>query len=167
MNIQGIHPMVMAPVKAESAGGSSAAGTSGSSTSASGTSASSLQSTFLNLLVTELQNQDPTSPVDPTQMVSQMVSLNELNELVSINQTLTTMASGAASTSMPATPTGANVPQALAQSNTSSTKLPNNWVSMLPQVDSAKQAAYPGLMNLYGGPSTPTTTFNFNQTGAR
>jgi flagellar basal-body rod modification protein FlgD len=57
-------------------------------TPASSTS-SSLSSTFLNLLATELQNQDPTAPVDSTAMVGQMISLNQLDQLISINQTLT------------------------------------------------------------------------------
>lgn len=62
--------------------------TPGSSTSSSNSS-SSLSSTFLNLLATELQNQDPTAPVDSTAMVGQMISLNQLDQLISINQTLT------------------------------------------------------------------------------
>lgn len=57
--------------------------TSGSST------ASGVGSTFLSLLSTELQNQDPTAPVDSTAMVGQMISLNQLDQLISINQTLT------------------------------------------------------------------------------
>jgi flagellar basal-body rod modification protein FlgD len=50
--------------------------------------ATNAESTFLQLLVTELQSQDPTSPMDPTQMVGQMLSMNQLNELIAINQTL-------------------------------------------------------------------------------
>jgi flagellar basal-body rod modification protein FlgD len=46
------------------------------------------------MLVTELQNQDPTSPMDPTQMVGQMFSMNQLQQLIDINQTLSTIASG-------------------------------------------------------------------------
>jgi flagellar basal-body rod modification protein FlgD len=57
-------------------------------TSSSNTN-SSLSSTFLNLLATELQNQDPTAPVDSTAMVGQMISLNQLDQLISINQTVT------------------------------------------------------------------------------
>lgn len=49
-----------------------------------------LSSTFLQLLTQELQNQDPTAPMDSTQMVGQMISLNQLEQLTSINQTLTT-----------------------------------------------------------------------------
>lgn len=61
------------------------------------------QKTFLNLLITELKSQDPTSPMDPTQMVNQMLSMNQLNELISINQILqttfaTTAASGSSNT---------------------------------------------------------------------
>jgi len=73
MNIQGISPMISAPTQGPTPMASAASSSSGSSSSTSNTSATSLQTTFLNLLVTELQNQDPTSPVDPTAMVGQMV----------------------------------------------------------------------------------------------
>ena len=67
--------------------------TSGTSTTVSNSStasgAGSLGTTFLSLLAQELQNQDPTAPVDPTAMVGQMISLNQLEQLISINQTLT------------------------------------------------------------------------------
>ena len=58
----------------------------GSSNSTSSSSASGLGTTFLSLLAQELQNQDPTAPVDPTQMVGQMISLNQLEQLIGINQ---------------------------------------------------------------------------------
>ena len=63
-----------------------------STTSNSGVSlnANNAEATFLNMLVTELQNQDPTSPMDPTQMVGQMFSMNQLQQLIDINQTLQT-----------------------------------------------------------------------------
>jgi flagellar basal-body rod modification protein FlgD len=54
-----------------------------------GSSATDIGSTFLNLLATELQNQDPTAPVDSTAMVGQMISLNQLDQLISINQSVT------------------------------------------------------------------------------
>lgn len=61
--------------------------TSGTTTSAqSGTD--NIGTTFLSLLVQELQNQDPTAPMDSTAMVGQMISLNQLSQLTSINQTL-------------------------------------------------------------------------------
>jgi flagellar basal-body rod modification protein FlgD len=66
---------------------SNASSSSSSSSSADG--ADGLGSTFLSLLAQELQNQDPTAPVDPTAMVGQMISLNQLEQLISINQTIT------------------------------------------------------------------------------
>jgi flagellar basal-body rod modification protein FlgD len=79
------------------ANAASTTSTSGSTSSSSG--AGGLSTTFLSLLSQELQNQDPTAPVDPTAMVGQMISLNQLEQLITINQTLTgatTTASGAA-----------------------------------------------------------------------
>jgi flagellar basal-body rod modification protein FlgD len=63
------------------------ASTSATTAPAAGSnSATDLGTTFLNLLATELQNQDPTAPVDATAMVGQMISLNQLDQLISINQ---------------------------------------------------------------------------------
>jgi hypothetical protein len=39
---------------------------------------------FLQLLVAQLQNQDPTSPVDPSQFVGQLAQFSELSEVTSI-----------------------------------------------------------------------------------
>lgn len=73
--------------------------TSTSSTSDSGMgNVKDLSSTFLQLLTQELQNQDPTAPMDSTQMVGQMISLNQLEQLTSINQTLSTQATSSTST---------------------------------------------------------------------
>ncbi len=114
MHVQGFHPLIAAPLQAQAQASSASTGTNSTSGSSSSgntndpTSASGLQSTFLNLLVTELQNQDPTQPVDPTEMVSQMVSLNQLDQLISINQSLATLTGEAASvgSTPPTTPTG-------------------------------------------------------------
>lgn len=51
-------------------------------------------SDFMTLLISQLKNQDPTSPMDPTQFVTQLVQFNSLEQLININQDLT-----------PATPT--------------------------------------------------------------
>ncbi len=45
-------------------------------------------SDFLQLLVSELQNQDPTQPTDPDAYVQQLVGVNSLQQLISINQEL-------------------------------------------------------------------------------
>ena len=65
----------------------STTGTTGTSASNS-KAATGLGTTFLSLLVKELQNQDPTAPMDSTAMVGQMISLNQLDQLISINQTI-------------------------------------------------------------------------------
>jgi flagellar basal-body rod modification protein FlgD len=62
--------------------------TSGASTPANATSnTDSLTSeqTFLKILVAQIQNQDPTSPTDPTQFVSQLTQYSELEQLIGIN----------------------------------------------------------------------------------
>jgi flagellar hook assembly protein FlgD len=43
---------------------------------------------FLQLLVAQLQHQDPTSPVDPSQFVGQLAQFSELSEVTSIYQLL-------------------------------------------------------------------------------
>ena len=83
-----LQPASVSGLKKAISGKTSTAPTATATTSSS-TSASSLSSTFLNLLATELQNQDPTAPVDSTAMVGQMISLNQLDQLISINQTVT------------------------------------------------------------------------------
>lgn len=76
-----------------------ATGGTTSTTGSGGLTGTSVGSTFLNLLVKELQNQDPTAPMDSTAMVGQMISLNQLDQLISINQVLST-----ATTTTPTTP---------------------------------------------------------------
>jgi flagellar hook assembly protein FlgD len=99
-------------VSYQPAAAKAAAATTGSSTSSSGTT--DVGSTFLSLLVKELQNQDPTAPMDSTAMVGQMISLNQLEQLTSINQAVggNSTLSGAAQTaasasSLAATPVSA------------------------------------------------------------
>jgi flagellar basal-body rod modification protein FlgD len=42
-------------------------------------------SDFLTLLVTEMKNQDPTQPTDPSSYIQQLVGVNSLQQLISIN----------------------------------------------------------------------------------
>ena len=44
---------------------------------------------FLKLLVTQLQNQDPSSPMDSTQMISQTSQLASMQQLTSLNSATT------------------------------------------------------------------------------
>jgi flagellar basal-body rod modification protein FlgD len=43
-------------------------------------------STFLNLLVAQLQNQDPTNPVDGTTFVTQLAEFNNVEQSLAIRQ---------------------------------------------------------------------------------
>jgi flagellar basal-body rod modification protein FlgD len=82
-----LQPAATSGLRRAISGKASPAATTGTTSSSS--TASGLDSTFLNLLATELQNQDPTAPVDSTAMVGQMISLNQLDQLISINQAVT------------------------------------------------------------------------------
>jgi len=63
--------------------------TTGTGSSSSSTDNSDITSSdFLQLLVSELQNQDPTQPTDPDAYVQQLVGVNSLQQLISINQEL-------------------------------------------------------------------------------
>jgi len=68
----------------------STASTSSSSGAASSTS-DLTSSDFLTLLVSELQNQDPTQPTDPNEYITQLAQVNSLEQLVSINQGIGTL----------------------------------------------------------------------------
>ena len=73
----------------------------GSATSQKSSSSSNTQSTagaatvnynqFLQLLVAELQNQDPTNPTDPTQYMSQLASFSQVEQQIQTNSKLDTM----------------------------------------------------------------------------
>jgi flagellar basal-body rod modification protein FlgD len=70
-------------------------GTSSSATSSSSstTSSASLQDTFLQLLVAQLQNQDPMNPMDSSQMTSQLAQINTVSGINQLNTSLTSLAS--------------------------------------------------------------------------
>jgi len=106
--------------KASTAGVKTYADSSTGSSSSTSNSADSLGATFLSLLAQELQHQDPTAPVDPTQMVGQMISLNQLQQLISINQTLT-KAADTTSTATGQAKSYAAAPAAVAAADSAST----------------------------------------------
>jgi flagellar basal-body rod modification protein FlgD len=61
---------------------------SNSSNAAAQAKAGDTSAAYLQLLVAELQAQDPTSPLDPNQMTAQIVSLNQLDQLIQIKNIL-------------------------------------------------------------------------------
>jgi flagellar basal-body rod modification protein FlgD len=56
------------------------------------------ESTFLTLLVSQLQNQDPLDPVDSNQFISQLTSYSQLEQLIGIHQNTTTLSNAASTT---------------------------------------------------------------------
>ncbi|HEY6448462.1 MAG TPA: flagellar hook capping FlgD N-terminal domain-containing protein [Acidobacteriaceae bacterium] len=66
----------------------SGATTQSSSGDSSTDSATITANDFLQLLVTEMKNQDPTANTDPNEYINQLVQVNSLQQLISINQDL-------------------------------------------------------------------------------
>jgi flagellar basal-body rod modification protein FlgD len=87
---------------------------------------------FLTLLVTELQNQDPTSDADPNAYVNQLVDVNSLQQLISINSGIGTLDSSVEP--------GTSSDSSSAVSGSGSSSSPTARVSQA-QVDTA-QASY-------------------------
>jgi flagellar basal-body rod modification protein FlgD len=73
---------------------SSGSGSSGSGLVSSNAGVQSEFNTFLTLLTTELQNQDPTSPLDTNQFTSQLVQFSQLEQQLNTNTNLQTLISG-------------------------------------------------------------------------
>ena len=65
-----------------------AASTASATSTATAVSATVDYNQFLQLLVAELKNQDPTNPTDPTQYMSQLASFSSVEQQVQTNSTL-------------------------------------------------------------------------------
>jgi len=52
-------------------------------------SASNIQTDYMKLLITQLQNQDPLEPMDNNQMASQLTLFSQLQQLESLNTSFT------------------------------------------------------------------------------
>lgn len=72
-------------VNVNSASATSATSTSGSLTSSS---ADDLQNSFLTLLVAQLKNQDPTNPMDNSQLTSQLAQISTVSGIEKLNTSL-------------------------------------------------------------------------------
>jgi flagellar basal-body rod modification protein FlgD len=69
-----------------------AASTSAASSSAAPAASQSLNyNDFLSLLMAEMKNQDPTQPMDPSQMVSQLATVSEVGQAVQTNTSLASL----------------------------------------------------------------------------
>lgn len=66
--------------------------TSAATTTTSSSSPLALGTTdFLQLLMTQLQNQNPLDPQDPTEFTNQLATYSGLEQQINMNDTLTTM----------------------------------------------------------------------------
>ncbi len=82
----GANPIVTTPLAAST-------GTSGTSSAAQNQSLSELgPNAFITLLTAQLQAQDPLNPMDPNQMVSELTSMNTLQETIQIREDLDKLA---------------------------------------------------------------------------
>ena len=79
--------MTTIPVTATSSTTPAAASTS----SATAAGATVNYNEFLQLMVAELKNQDPTQPTDPTQFMSQLASFSQVEQQIKTNTKLDTM----------------------------------------------------------------------------
>jgi flagellar basal-body rod modification protein FlgD len=107
---------------------STATGSSGLSDSSSSSAAISAND-FLTLLVTEMQNQDPTANTDPNEYINQLVSVNSLEQLIDINQNLST-AMGGSSTGSGSSTQAAASPASVAGGSKSATAAARPAVSL-------------------------------------
>jgi len=64
------------------------------STSSTASSAQVSKSEFLELLVAQLQNQDPMNPINNEQFLTQLATFSSLEQLISINTAVTELAGG-------------------------------------------------------------------------
>jgi flagellar basal-body rod modification protein FlgD len=141
-----------------------AATSNAGSASTSGDSAIISANDFLTLLVTEMQNQDPTADTDPNEYINQLVSVNSLEQLISINQNLATALGDSTDSTQAAestqaagavTPLTAKSPAATAANTNSAASAPKALEaaqSALTIADTSSQSAVlPSLANLSTG----------------
>jgi flagellar hook assembly protein FlgD len=128
MNIQGIHSNII-PMTATSSGSTSSTGSSSSSSSAGSSSSTSssgsnqlTQSDFLKLIATELQAQDPTNPLDPSQFMGQLVQFSTLDQVTGIYNILSQGAAASSAPSSSSASTGSSASSSTSPTNSSATQ---------------------------------------------
>jgi len=113
-----------AQAQAVSSGTGGTSGTGSSSSTTNPTASLTSESTFLQLLVAQIQNQDPLNPTDSIQFVGQLVQYSELEQLMGINQGVQTL-TGAV------TPTSGTSGTSNAGNTTNTSNTNNNGTSSL------------------------------------
>jgi flagellar basal-body rod modification protein FlgD len=83
-----------AQLAAQTSGSNSTNGSNSSGSTGNSAFGGGLDGMFMQLLVTQLQNQDPTSPMDPSTFVTQLVGVTTLDQVTQINSLLQGEVSG-------------------------------------------------------------------------
>ncbi|SRR5579885_644400 len=84
---------MLSTVPSNTAAAATATTASAGSTSAQASAALPTAQEFLQILLAEVKNQDPTSPADPTQYLGEMTGFAELQQLSEINSELSSLQS--------------------------------------------------------------------------
>ncbi len=122
---------------------------------------------FLQLLVTEMKNQDPTANTDPNEYINQLVQVNSLEQLVQINQDLggsspanSTGSTSASSSHAPLTAAAVNSAGEKASPNgapTGNLSLPSTsgaGTQLANALESSAQSSTPVIQNLIHRPAS-------------
>ncbi len=94
--------LALSQAQPQAASNSGTNGTNGSGSSNSTTNPTASltsESTFLQLLIAQVKNQDPLNPTDSIQFVGQLVQYSELEQLMGINQGVQTLTGAVTPTS--------------------------------------------------------------------
>ena len=89
-----ISPLTYNQTQQQSSGTSSSSSSSGANGNSAGATLGGVaptENTFLTLLVAQLKNQDPLSPTDSTQFVSELAQFSQLEQTITINQNVGTL----------------------------------------------------------------------------
>ncbi|MBZ5575026.1 MAG: hypothetical protein LAP40_00535 [Acidobacteriia bacterium] len=101
-------------------------------TTAGPASAAPNEQMFLQLLVSQIKNQDPLNPSDSTQFVAQLAQFSQLEQLIAIRSDLDNVAGAPAATGAGATP-GSGTPVPTDGSTTPGSGTPTNNTPTTPQ----------------------------------
>ncbi len=127
---------------------SGASGTN--SASGAGTNSATISANdFLTLLVTEMQNQDPTATTDPNEYINQLVNVNSLEQLIDINQTLST------DTAAPATGSGSGASPRVVTTDASSVSPSAAPAHVASPAEGAPVASTAQASSVFGNLSAP------------
>lgn len=115
------------------------------------------ESDFLAMLITQLQNQDPTDPTSNTDMIANMSQFNSLSQLTSMNSTSTSENSSLTSLNQ-------NIEALIAMQNTTqAASLIGKTVSLTDSTSGAVVSGTVSAVNFVSG--TPMLTVNGQQYG--